>query len=532
MIGAHSKKFLAAEVWLKPLAAALIGIGTVSRLAPLTEPHGRLLKQFMSEDGYLMQTIAHNLGIGLGLTVADGTIQTNGFQPLGVFICSLIYFLVGGDKISGIAGVALFSILVSLVSSRLIYVLLVRVLKGHPEGQVLSLLVATLWFASAVTVKHSMNGLETGLYLLVSIATVSVFTHFAEENNSRFSLKQMLILGAMLGICFLVRNDAVFLIAAVLLARILLVWPSSATEWRDRIVEAIVSGLISVLIATPWLVYNYRLFGSIMPISGIAESLGARFGQNLIYMPAVLLEYVLVVVPIPNVLHTKLPIVFLSILLVVAAIVFAARIIWTQSKSARYLLITYAIYGTLLFSFYGLYFGVPEFLSRYLSVLSPVLALLGVVAAYRCCLLLNERIRRPILALGAALITILVIGLNSRLYRNGLHHEHFQVVDWVTAHVPQDTWVGAIQTGTLGFFHDRTINLDGKVNPDALRARIKEGGVSSYVLRSSIMFLADWYGIAGWSRIEKENFNRKFQVIVADKQANLAVLQRVNADVR
>lgn len=89
--------------------------------------------------------------------------------------------------------------------------------------------------------------------------------------------------------------------------------------------------------------------------------------------------------------------------------------------------------------------------------------------------------------------------------------------------------VGAIQSGTLGFFHDRTINLDGKVNPDALRARLAEGDVISYILASKIQLLVDWVGIAQWSQIEKDRFNQKFRLILDDRNANLAVFSRVGS---
>ena len=82
----------------------------------------------------------------------------------------------------------------------------------------------------------------------------------------------------MFGLCFLVRSDAAFLILAVLLARLVLLWPRSAKLWWDRIVEAAVPELISVIIALPWLIYNYHLFGSILPISAIEEHL---FGSIL-----------------------------------------------------------------------------------------------------------------------------------------------------------------------------------------------------------------------------------------------------------
>ena len=35
----------------------------------------------------------------------------------------------------------------------------------------------------------------------------------------------------------------------------------------------------------------------------------------------------------------------------------------------------------------------------------------------------------------------------------------FRNVDWVESHVSAETWVGAFQSGTLGFFHDRRLVL-------------------------------------------------------------------------
>ena len=527
----ESKGFLSEQRWVGPLSAILIAVGTLSRLAPLTEPHGRLLRQFMSEDGYLMQIVARNLGAGLGMSVSDGTVQTNGVQPLATFVFSFFYFLSGGDKIGGIAIVTLFSVFVSLAAAYLLYILVRKVLKDFPDERALALLVTALWFASPLIVKHSMNGLETGLYFLITLATLNVFINLVEKNPTEFSLKQMLSLGAMLGLCFLVRNDAAFFIAAILLARFVLLWPSSVKLWRDRIVEATVPGLVSVLIGLPWLIYNYRLFGSIMPISGIAESADARFGQNLIYVPAPILEYVMMILPIPGTFETKPLTIILSVLIVAVAAVWAVNFLWTESRiGTRVVVVTYVIFGCLVISFYGLFFGAPYFMSRYLSILSPFLALLGVIAAYRCLVLMPKRLRQATLMPAAASVAIVAVGLNGMLYRNGLHHEHFQVVDWVKAHVPAQTWVGAIQTGTLGFFHDRTINLDGKVSPEALRAKLNEGGAIPYILRSEIKYLVDWHGIAEWIRIEKGGFNQKFELVLADQHTNLAVLRRIDGD--
>ena len=522
------KGFLSGQWWVTPVTVVLGVIGLVSRLSPLTEPHGRLLRQFMTEDGYLMQTVAHNLAIGLGMSVSDGTIQTNGVQPLATFIFALCYVVAGGDKVGGIASVTVISAIIGVAAAACLYVFVKKVLKGFADARPLALLVAGFWFGSPLIVNHSMNGLETGLYLLVSIATMTIALNLVEANPGRLTTPQMLGLGVMLGLCFLSRNDAAFLIAAILLARFIALWPASAQQWRDRIVEAVVPGLISVAIALPWLIYNYRLFGSVMPISGISEALDAKPFANMILAPAKLLEFVMVALPIPDSLETRLPVVLVSIVGVAIAVAIAARMLWRRSRSTAFVFAAYGIFGVLLVAFYGGYFGAPYFMSRYLAPLSPFLALAGVMTLYWVAGLIGEDWRRPLLAAGAGLAAILVLGLNAVLYKRGLNHEHFQVVNWVQRNVPPETWVGAPQTGTLGFFHDRTINLDGKVNPDALRAKIKEGDVIAYILRSDIMYIADWVGMAKWALIEKDGFDRKFQLLVDDKAANLAVLKRVD----
>jgi len=94
--------------------------------------------------------------------------------------------------------------------------------------------------------------------------------------------------------------------------------------------------------------------------------------------------------------------------------------------------------------------------------------------------------------------------------------------------VNEDQWVGAVQTGTLGYFHDRTINLDGKVNPAALRELQRTGDVRPYVVHETpIDYVADWSAIAGWVVPAGSDFDRAFEVVVADAAANLGVLQRI-----
>ena len=344
------------------------------------------------------------------------------------------------------------------------------------------------------------------------------------------SAGQRVALGLLLGATFLARNDAVFFIAAVLAAHVLLGGASAGGGWGRRAGDAMVAGGLSLVVASPWLVYNKLLFGSVVPISGSAQSHSASFGANLRMIPANLVEASLLYVRIPRALETAWPVVVVA-LVVLAGLGWAA---WSlvgrrNLRGLRFCVIT-LVFCAGIAGYYGLFFGAPYFISRYLSALSPLLWLLSITSAY---LLLAGllRDRRTFMACGAALTSMLLLvaaGLAVLQFRGGQSNGHRQVVVWAQKNVDERQWVGAIQTGTLGYFHDRTINLDGKVNPKALRARIERGAVLSYVLdETPINYLVDWVGIASWASMASEpRFGQAFEVVVNDKAANLGVLRR------
>ena len=75
------------------LAAATVALCV--RVAPIVEGGDRLQRQCVSEDGYLMVTIARNLELGVGFSVSNGTIETNGVQP----VVARVYHAIADDGI-------------------------------------------------------------------------------------------------------------------------------------------------------------------------------------------------------------------------------------------------------------------------------------------------------------------------------------------------------------------------------------------------------------------------------------------------
>src|SRR5687767_55155 len=87
---------------LRAMVVVLFVIGFIARVLPLLNLEGRLLQMYPTEDGYLMLTIARNLAVGKGFSVADGTIPTNGTQPLTTLLWAACFFLSSGHKTAGV----------------------------------------------------------------------------------------------------------------------------------------------------------------------------------------------------------------------------------------------------------------------------------------------------------------------------------------------------------------------------------------------------------------------------------------------
>jgi hypothetical protein len=75
------------------------------------------------------------------------------------------------------------------------------------------------------------------------------------------------------------------------------------------------------------------------------------------------------------------------------------------------------------------------------------------------------------------------------------------------------------------------VNLDGKVNPEALAMRVGTDRIPEYVVDSrwgaahqSIDYLLDWRGMAIWQSLPAIRSN--FDLLVDDAKANLAVFRR------
>jgi hypothetical protein len=506
---------------IRVIAGCLVAIGLCARVAPLLDPAGRGLRQFPTEDGYLMLTVARNMALGLGMSTAGGELPTNGVQPLATFLYAAGFGVVGGDRVAGVLIAQWLQLAIACAAGLLLWRTGRRLLGSLPGAGSIALLAAALWFAAPNTVRNSLNCLETGAYALALIGFCLYALRRLPPGES-WPLGACAGAGAWIALAFWVRNDAVLLAAAFCAHRLIAGWRGAGIDLRRALVETGAIGSTAAVLALPWVVHNWLRFGYAMPISGVAESAGSHLGENLPYLPAAVAEYLAPPLQIPLAWETRAPAIALGLLLTAAWIAAAWALRARASAQARQWLEIVGLWALALCGFYGLAFGASHFMNRYVFALSPLLAIGSVAFAARAAAAVP--VGRS-LALGAAALAVLAAGLlNLRAYRGGMDHMHFQVVDWVEQNVPDDVWVAAIQTGTLGFYHDRTLNLDGKVNPRALEARLA-GRTQEYVLETPAQYLVDWTGIAAWAK--GTALEGRFEIVELDAQRNLAVLRRI-----
>lgn len=521
--------FLSENTTFRLIVGVLI-VGLLYRLWPIIAGMPALSLFFITEDGYLMLTIARNMAIGLGMSVSDGTVASNGVQPLATFLFATPYLLTDGDKVLGLIGVHLIAAAIAVGGLFAVRTLARDLLRVQDNNPLWPWFAAALWFLGPLLLFHTMNGLETGFYTAMIAWTLVLFSRILGKGGGA-GLGDRMILGAACGVTFLARNDGAFFVTAIFLVWGLYQLIVLREGLSKVLADLIPPGILCLLIASPWLINNYVNFGSIVPVSGTAQALSGGFAKNAHLLPATLFENTFPMLPVPGSVQEN-PLFQVTAVVLVLTIVGAFVVqTWRRGKLVRYVVVAYLLHALALSFYYGFYYGAGWFISRYLAPLAPLM----IIASVSVMLGLVGRVARSHRVEAASFMGILglalCIGLLGRSLIPGTREQgHFQVVDWVTEHVPTETWVGAVQTGTLGYWHDRTINLDGKVNPEALQAILTEGHVLNYVLNSPIEYLADWYGIQAWTTTTNQGiraFPEAFEVIVSDPQSNLAVLERI-----
>lgn len=447
------------------LALAFFYLGLALR------PFDALLAMPIAEDGWYALTVARNVANGHGITI-DGTVWTNGFQPLFTALQVLCFWFVPTPE----GELRLFYGLAWLVhcAGAMLVASLARDAVREGSGALAAPLAALLYLAAIKNFNDFYTGLETGLQLALYAL---VWRFYANDWRQHPTL-----MGLALGALVLARIDAAVFVAVFCAVEFL----RGGASWAVRFRTCFIAGAVAVLVSSPWWLYNTLLFGHPMPSSGFAQQ-DAVFEIERIWTAL----WALRIVAMPwlfagahEALWTDLA--RIAALLGVCVLVWRTRDFVRASALLRFAGLLLLCYAGLVV-YYTRTFFADWFYIRYFAPLS-------LIAFVYLPALLAARLPRAGAAMGIAasfVAAMLLAGAWQSLGLFGASAHHRQAA-LVAEHVPPEDVVAAGQSGTLGFLRDRVVNVDGKVNPEALKWR---GRIPEYLDARGIRWFvdSDWY---------------------------------------
>lgn len=442
---------------------------------------GALYAMPIAEDGWYALTVARNMARGLGITI-DGAVWTNGFQPLFTFLQAAAFALAGGNEATGLRFFFVLAALTHGVGALLVAGLARDAVGGRADHRNLAgALALTGYLAAPKAFNDFYNGLETVLQFALYAA---IWRFYATD--WRVSLRGRTAMGALLGALVLARIDAAVFVAVFCAIEL---WRRRAFP-REAVTTCFVVGTTAIAISSPWWLYNAVVFGHPMPISGFAQQAFAISTERAEYA-----AWAMGAVAVPWIFAGAYESWWTEALrmAVLAAIAILAvrgrrdgvlqRMDRERAAFAAILILAYAA----LAAYYWATFFAYWFYIRYFAPLS-LLAFVYVPS------LAARFVPRAAAAavLACALVAAVLVAFAWRGEGIFGHAANDIQVAMVARYVPSDAVVAAGQSGTLGFKRERVVNVDGKVNAEALKWR---GRMWEYLDARGIEWFVDstWY---------------------------------------
>jgi len=439
----------------------------------------------VGEDGFYMLTVAYNIATGKGISYNMG-IVTTGVQPLATFLFALLAklnILLGGDKWSFIRVIILAGGVVHVFFSYLIGQLSFELLRTKGYCRVISsrgfTLASGLAIFSMGLFKLSTYGLETSIYLSALTAGMIFFVSNAQaltNGDILISLK----MGLLIGISILARIDAaiiwILFYAIIVLRR--------AVAFKGIFYSAASSFAISI----PWFIFVYSVNGSFIPSSGGAQSSIISFdsyaSRLLDFAYSIASHASVVFAPGRTFLVAGSTLVILAYFALVLSSSNSRKAL--RDVAADPFFNSFSVSIILLCLIYPLFFWASHFYFRYTSPLSIIF-----IPLIACSLSAVASDRKAVLIIFAGLVLFAGQAVGS-FHSGTIGNNHSISAGYVNSNFKNPSYVvGAYQSGVIGYFNDNTVNLDGKLDPLALRS-LRNSSIHIYALRRGVNVIVDW----------------------------------------
>jgi hypothetical protein len=434
----------------------------------------------VGEDGYYMLTVAWNFATK-GAFEYNGDIHTTGIQPLAVVLYAAlakVTLAFGGGKEIFVRVVVAFGGLMDVAWAFAVGKTCEQVrertarVADQPKAMDFAVMAALAYPAF----RWFTYGLETGLYLLVF--TCILYCLVRGEKVFRTKVPQ---LGLLAGLACLTRIDfAVVLIIA---------FTVTAARKQLQLTQLVRATTIAFLMLLPWLAYCYVTSGVPWPSSAGAQSelisLSSISGRFLAALTA-LLEQV-----IPWVSASTRPETACAALIsaLIAALYLSVTRSWNSlwAPLSRWPISNFAIALLVLAATYLAMIWATHFYSRYFILLSVITYV---------CVSAVLRTTRHAATLGT-LCFILFVGQSFLAFHSGrIGNEHAIAAGAIDRKFPKDTPIGMFQSGVTGFYNPNVVNLDGKLDHEALY-KLRSHRIMEYIAEKGIVAVCDWPGYLG-----------------------------------
>jgi hypothetical protein len=477
------KEDLAARIIL--IAGLAIAVAVVVFWASL--PFATIITYIPDDSFYYFQP-ASLMARGL-IPSFDGVHPGNGFHPLWMFLLVPVFLLKSLDLYLPIH--------LSLLLAGLFYVFtafnIYRILNLLGVNKVFSACAAATFVLFPHGFVRAVDGEVTPVNLLVLSFLLLGFIGLLGRQDSK--PRQLVMLGIWSGLAYLARSDNIFLLALLLI--FYLVQKSGNKNNLGELVWIIVPALI---VALPWFIYNFAVFGTLIPTSIWAVPFINRSYMELL-QPGLLNG---LIYSARNVFESINHLLYFSPLnlgiLFVYGLVFA-QLVLAEGKVRQNssLLMTLVLFVCILFLINT---GIRLYLRDW--HLGSALLINHLLLWYGLFLLAQKVKRKIIFAVSATCLLLLLYGVNL-LYIAGKPIRPWQIEMWKAgqwaAQNPQ-TRFGAFNCGIIAYFGaGNVVDLDGNMNNSVFEA-IKKHELYDYCRRENISCIMDYDStVYGYYRI-------------------------------
>jgi len=408
------------------------------------------------DDAYYYLQISRDIALGQGSTF-DGINKTNGYHPLWLIILIPVHFITGFSRIASVRAVF---IIQSLLYFFTLLIILRRLKNEVNLLGILSIVALSLYpkFFHIISV-----GMEA---MLVIFLITCIWSFSFEFFKKTLNLRDSTIMGVFVGFLILARIDIGFVFLFITPLLVILV---KYREGKSLILYVICMILFSLVIISPFFIWNYVEFGHFLTISSLLKSSFPRINFSYLTLLYFFEYYV--------------------------GIILFLIILFLKRRSLSNLLPPYILIG--VSSFIGTL--VSLFLSKW-GLTSHHFAH-TILPMFITGIFFFDYIYKKIVKYKQLILKVIFVSLFIVFYCFSLYLIYDDLLKnygviiykgaiWAKENTNKDDIFGLKDSGIFGYFSERrTINLDGKVNNFVYQEFLREKKIKEYLRINGVDYM-------------------------------------------